>query len=225
MTTALALPEAKYLEPIQRLAQRTAELRIVDQASFEEAGATRRDVKTVLDSIEADSKPISTKLNQAHKDFLALVKKSTDPLLQLDATLNEACKRYIVEERKRAEQVRAEAEAKLRREREEAEQIAREAAATGDAAMVELAKAEVRKIESAPAPTTAPVHASTMRIGDAWKYRVKNLKAFLQGVIDGVIPEDAVELTARVGQEVRKQKADFNWPGIEAYSEPSTGRR
>lgn len=225
MTSALALPEQKYLTPVDALQKEAESITVTDQASCEAAMSIRTRAKQWVDDIERECRPLVKQAFDMHRGLSENLNKLKAPFVKIETDLKAECDKWVADERRRQDEARRAAEEKARLAREEAEKIAAEAIATGDVAMAELAQEEVHKIESAPAPRAEKVHVGNARVVDVWKYRVVDLKAFLQGILDGKVPQEAVELTSMVGAVVRKQQAKFNWPGLEAYSEPSTGRR
>lgn len=67
-----------------------------------------------------------------------------------------------------------------------------------------------------------PVAVKTQGISKSkkWSAQVTDMRAFLQGILDGKIPESAVEPNAKMlRQQATALQDQFKWPGVEVKSE------
>lgn len=223
MSSALALPEKKFTTPIGALELRVLELEVVDQPSLEAAALVRREIKGWLDAIENDCAPLVKKAHELHKGLVAQRKSLEGPFLELEAELKAKCDRYVGEQRRIAALAAAKAEAEARAARAAAEAEARELAQAGQ---LELAGVvEDQALQIVPPPVAATPRAAGMSVTEQWHADVVDWPAFLRGILDGVVPREAIEVTPLLGRQARALKSELRWPGVRVSSTTSTGRR
>lgn len=223
MSSALALPEKKFTSPIGALELRALELEVVDQPTLQAAATLRREIKQWLDAVEAECAPTVKKAHELHKDLVRRRDSLKAPFLELEADLKAKCDRFVADERRKAAEASAKAEAEARAARAEAEAEAKALAEAGQMELAGVVEDLAREIVAEPPPPVA--RAAGMSVSEIWKAEVVDMRAFLQGVLDGVIPMGAVEPTALLAQQARALKSELRWPGVRVTSSTSTGRR
>lgn len=200
-------------------------IRVTDQASYTEADsalAKIREAKRLIEpKLEAKIVPVRAYLDKWYELRRSLTGDSSD-LDTAERTLKSSMGAYQLAERKRAQELqrlRDEETARLSREAEaalakssdpESDPIARARAKLQ--AKKAVTQAEEVKVATTVTPTRAP--SSTFVPREDWE--ITDLKAFLKGVVDGIVPIEMVEVhrvKMNAMWKVSKEKVK-GWPGV-----------
>jgi hypothetical protein len=172
---------AKFVEEAQFVSET---LVIVDDESNNKALAAVKNIKGYLTQAESIRKGYVAPLNDVVTHINGIFKQFTVEFDKAEDVIKKKMNAYRIEK----ERVRLEEEKRLKIEHEKAVAKAEKAA-------------EKKGVEFVP-PPPPPVlmKETTVRAGDAtasfvskWSAEVTDLKALLQGVIDGKVPMDAIE--------------------------------
>ena|SRR5688500_84960 len=172
-------------------------------------------VKGRLKTIEAMEKTVTGPLSQALKAAKALFTPAKDSLKMAEANY----KRHLSDYEMQAQRERALAEARAQETaRKEREKLEREAAKLEAKGKVEQATAKRMEAEGLVAPiiTVGDDKLAGISGRNKWIGKVTNLKAFAQGVADGVIPLAAfAPVQGEINRNADRLGEELNWPGVE----------
>lgn len=208
---------------------------IRSDAELQDTGLILRDVRTRIKDLEARRMDRTRPLDESKRLIMADYAIPIGLYKGADERITAEVGRY---QREQAS-IRAEAERKLREEADKARRAAEareaelraKADAEEDQAKADrlraYADAQAAKAESIIAPTLAgPAKVAGISSTERWSAEVTDLKALLQGVIDGRIPAEAVEPNMPyLNQVARALKGSLNYPGVRAVSESGIAAR
>jgi len=201
------------------LPEQAQAVKVVDNATLEQANDILLTVKALRKEIAATFKPIKQKIDATKKEVLTQEKKADEPLKEAEALLKPQIAIYVTEQEKKrreeADKLRREAEQKAEEQRLKA---ALEAEQRGDKEEAEEILNEEPEFIPPPVVPEAPkLKGATIRRD--WKSEVVDFAA---------LPDEFKKVDdAKLGQVVRAMKEQCNIPGVRVYSEDSvalTGR-
>ena len=215
-------------------------IRVTDYPTKEEANAFFLDCRAARKVIDAhyDPKIEAWKEAKRHADGerAKLVSEKTAheaPIVLAEGIVNREIMRFDAEDRKRREEEQRAAEAKARREAEEAAlRAAAEAEAAGEKEEAEeIIKEAVRAPIFVPRPPAPPKLKGSAEITN-WKFEITDLKALVLAVAKGTAPLTYLEAnTVAIGSTVRAQskgeESSFSCPGVRIWPDKqrkATGR-
>lgn len=184
-----------------QLQEQYQSLTVVDEGSYLVAGDALKSIKEYKNKILEYFKPIKEAAQVAHKGIVAKEKEALLPAEQIEFTLRNEINRYLtkIENERKAEQRRLEAEAAAKAEAERQKLLEKAAKAkTEEKAEELLEKAE--EVYAAPvfAPTTV---AKTERTGYSTitkktdiRVSVLDVKLLLKEIVAGRFPESVVDI-------------------------------
>lgn len=235
MTTALieiTQTHAQELAEVYRdpVVTRAVALEVTDDAGYMVAAEFLVDeIAPAIAAITEGCEPVVSAAHKAHKAACDQRKKLLDPLKAAERMLKEKMGTYQTE--------------KLRRQREEQERLAREAAALEeDARILEAVELErvgqneqaekmisgeipVDNVAPPPAPTTKLATASGMRTGKDWEVTITDERLVFQGIADGKIPRAAAKLDpAAIKRLVKAADGEVDYPGVYVREIVTVGR-
>ncbi len=190
-------------------------LRVTDERTFALGGEHLRDIKALLAEIDAKCDPVIRAAHAAHRAALAQKKELAAELVEADRTIRAKLGAYLAEKERLHRQMVAAAEAEARAALQAAARAAAELEAAGESELAAIARAQLPSLPPAPGPAPS---LAVQGIGarHCWHARVVDLRAFLQGVLDGKIPLAAVQVNERLlGQQARALREELDWPGVE----------
>lgn len=212
--------------PVAGSATAAAKAIVVDsQEMYEFADGQLVAVKRSAKLIEAKRKEIVDPINRAKDAVQALFRPVLDDLAEAENCYKRAMLGYQQEQdrMRRAEQARLDEEARVAREKLEAQ-------AAKAAAMGRAEKAEV--LAATAAVTTAPVATSTyvapkgLSVKKTWKARVVDKAALLRSVLDNPSFIHLVEIDAGALDKLAKaMEGHVPLAGVECFEEESLARR
>lgn len=224
MTAIQTINQTKYNEALEV----AKGLIVTDAGSFEKAGEILRHVATVKKEIKAILDPEIEEKHKAHKTAVAERAGWLDPLETAEKNLKTRMAHWqseqerIAQENARKERERLQKEAEDRRLAEAlaAEQVAKEAAQSGDDVGAILAQAQADAALSAPI-ITAPVRVETapkvagVSFRESWGFEIVDFPALVKAVADGKVPALALEPNDKfLGQQARAMKDQLAYPGV-----------
>lgn len=185
-----------------------------------------------LKKIKAKSKDLENRrmamtrpLDDTKKQIMDLFRQPLQFLADAESLIKRGMLSYQNEQERirRAEQARLDEIA--RKERERLEKRAQAAEAKGQ---TEKAEALHEQAETVPVPVVA--HAAPRVDGistrETWSAEVTDMRALLQGVLDGKVPDVAVIADMKVlNAQARALKGAMNYPGVKAVSEKVVSAR
>jgi hypothetical protein len=204
--------------------EKATAMRVVDQTSHDEAGAALVALASLEKQIIAHHAEPKQKAFEAHKAIVAAEKRLLEPLQQARRITSSKITTWESEQRRIQQELQ-------RRAQEESDRLAREAALAAAVQAEEAGAPEeaVTQILESPPVVVAPVVAPTFQKAtgiaatERWHAAVTSLKMLCQAVIDGKIPETAVEANmVWLNARARSDKEHFNVPGAKAVKEIGT---
>ena len=219
------------IEQVQETAltwpEKAAEIKIVDQNSYNLATRTLIEIAGIEKKIKAHHEPIKTAAHSAHKAAVAAEKIFLDPLNKAKTIIKKAVSIWEQEQAR----IRAEAERKAREEaqkKEEEERLAKalEAEKEGKSeAEIEEIIETVKPIEPVKVePTFERTSGVTTR--ETWHAEVTDIKALCQAVTDGAVAVSAVLPNMPVLNSIaRTAKGSMSIPGVKAVPDLSVVTR
>lgn len=212
--------------PVAGSATSMAKALVVDsQEMYEFADKQMVSVKRQAKEFEAQRKEIVDPINKAKDAVQALFRPVLDDLAEAEGCYKRAMLGYQQEQdrMRRAEQARLDEEARIAREKLEAQ--AAKAAAKGH-----TEKAEV--LAATAAVTTAPIATSTyvapkgLSVKKTWKARVVDKAALLRSVLDNPSFMHLVEIDGGALDKLAKaMEGHVPLAGVECFEEESLARR
>jgi hypothetical protein len=176
--------------------------------------------------------PLKKPINEAHDRVMALEHELVDPLTAAEKILKNKMGLWAQRERRIAQE-RADAE-RQERERLEAEQREKQREADRAQAAGKLSRAQILRHEAteladqaeemaAAPPVQAQTQAARSTAVTIKKWRVSDLHAVLQGILNGVTPEGIVQVNAVVVNQYMRGDPSGEvvggWPGMEVYDD------
>lgn len=257
LTTALpkdiVVRKVEVTTLIPDLRQEVQELVITDDDSYHYAdsllgriSAAKRSWAAVWGRIQEKTvKPLRAALDGLYETNREIEK----PLTDMEETVKRAMKTFKVAETRKLQESEAARQAELRRLEEEASKKIEQAQSAATAQMrgrLQAAAARLREQQEAVAEQETPEavkgEASTTRAIPSWRLQGSDLPGddtgmsataqlalatFLQGVLEGKVPANAIMLNERfIGQEFKRNPEKVAlWPGIEVYDDIQIVRR
>lgn len=201
-------------EALEMLAQTYT---VTDSDSYRSAADELKRVKSLLSQAETVRKEITRPMDEAKARVMALFKPITE---RLEAT--ERCLKGLMADFERSERERLAEVERQRRALMEAEQARLRAEAEAAREQGNELEAEILEETALVMPSPAPLEAerpSGISVQTRWSAEVVDLRALLQGVLDGVIPLEAVTPNQTfLNGAARSLKAALNWPGVRAVA-------
>jgi hypothetical protein len=203
------------------------------------AGDELASIKGKAKQLDEQRKSITKPLDDAKKAVMDLFRRPLEVLTSAEGILKRSMLAYDQEQRRKQEEeqrkARIAAEAERQRQQAEADKKAEEARQAAEAGDVKKAAELQQQAEETAAVAemiTAPViqlekpKASGVAVRKTYKARVTDLKALLQGVIDGVVPDAVIEINESVlNSQARSLKESMKYPGVEVYTEEGISAR
>lgn len=204
---------------------------IADQDSYDRAAALLKDIAGLAKQTKAEFEEPKKKAFDAHRSITAMEARYLAPLEEARGIISRGLTSWVTEQKRlqakaeaeARERARREAEEKRLREAEETQRQAQERGATVEEAAEQADAVLEAPIRAVPAPV-APVFQQAKGVGTrtVWKARVTDLKALIQAVAAGKLPEDCLlPNMKRLDKMASAMEAELNCPGVEAY--PETG--
>ena len=214
---ALVSSEVKQQEESSLAIIHAKELVIKDNTSFEAAGNWLVDLKTYYKRVEEYWKPLKDSAYKAWKAVTAKERAILDPLSTAETTVKGKMAAYQMEQKAKAEAIRAEAERLKREETERLLKKAQEKEAAGDAFGADITLAQAEVIESS-APVAEIQHAKTQGISNrkVWKARITDeakVPVSVAGVVFRPVDESALNKFAKLTD------GKTPIPGVEFYQD------
>lgn len=182
----------------------------------------RRARKTWGDRMEAIIRPIRSGLDEIY----SLNRDVDRPLEAQEARVKGLMRDYKLEEQRQIQAAKEEREREERRKLEEAEtkRIAAEQAQTArmrERLIAQATRAEAQAAAVAQTPIPQAVRGESSVSRPVQKVRVHNLTHFLQGIVDGYIPEDLVTVNqVALNREFKAEPDGIKaWPGVEVFDD------
>jgi len=209
------------IEQVKSLAleapEQARQIRVIDNASYSQAGAILVAVKGLRKKIKEVFAPMKSAAVKAHKAVLEQERLADAPLIEAENIIKPALAKYDTEQEniRLAAEAKAQADArKIEEERKLAEAIVLEA--QGDKKEAEQVMAEPVYVPPVVIQKTVPkVQGISYTLH--WKPRI---------IDERKIPREYLTPDmVKIGQVVRAMKSGTNIPGIEAYSEKGTSGR
>jgi hypothetical protein len=189
---------------VEQWPDRALALRVVDQASYDQAGALLREIKGLRAEIEQTFSPIVSKALAAHREALAQRKRHEAPLVAAELEIKMACARYVTEQEQlaRLERERQEADAR----RAAAEQAAAARAAEEEARLAHAVELEAAGLDADAAavleepmpvpvvlpppslPKAPPPRTAGVTVRERWTWELLDLQALVAAVAAGRAP-------------------------------------
>jgi hypothetical protein len=206
---------------------RARSLAVVDQASYDQAGAWRKDIARAKKFLnEVHDKAIHAAY-VAHTEALAAKKRFTAPLQEGDDILQR--NRLAWAQEQQIKQLQAQREAEAAQEKIEAD------ARLALAIQAEDAKAPEETIEeilstpmTLPVPVLAPAFQKTQGITSStrWKAVVYDIRALCRGIADGNVSTDLIEVRqGALNTIASRMQQTMTIPGVRAVPETSEAVR
>lgn len=211
------------------LRARIETLKVTDPKTLAEADSYLGRIIEAQRVVEAKIDTILRPLNDARNAALALRRDINAPLERIEQQVRSAMDAYRTLERKR---IQAAEDERLKRIKEiEAEELkARMAAAKAPTtrqreileAKAEEINEKVAGLVATPQPEQVRLAASTTRT--IKRLKVTNLHEVLQGILDGIIPDDVIEVQPTILDKYRQMGEALvkDWPGVEPWDEIKT---
>jgi hypothetical protein len=207
--------------------EKAAELIVSDQASYDTAAETLKDIARLEKQISEHYKPMKEKAQAAHKEIIAAEKKFLDPLIKAKTTIKERITDWVVEQNRIKEENRKRLLAEAFK-REEEERLARAVEAEKQGKPEEV----VNNIIDIPKPIT-PVRAEPtfersagVSIRETWRAEVVDLRQLCEAIVAGKASVDAVAPNMPyLNGLARADKDRLSIPGVVAIKESSTSVR
>lgn len=225
----------KLLTPLRPL---IAALSVTDADSYLEADGLLGRVKHARATWVAKFGPILQPLKAAEKNIKQALRGAKDldaevdgPLEQMELSIKEAMRQYKLKEQLQLQEAEEERRRKVEAMRLEAEEKERKALLAKTPQMkAKLAQSRQDLLIAAELVEDEPVTpirgaASTSR--SVRKWRVKDMKALLRGVLSGEVPADVI-VTADpvIGRYWSSDRAIVEaWPGMEGFDDVIIARR
>lgn len=204
------------------------QLKLRTDDDYDKADTLLSDIRRARRDWAGKIDPILDPLSLATRNLQALNREVDRPLETLEATVKGKMKAFKQEESRRlqeAEHERQEAQRQTQRRLDEAAAIL-DAAKTKPfkarmEAKVQAIETELAVIEEAPRVQQVKAVSSTARTVKRW--RIADLAAILQGVLDGSIPDDIMVVASTAVERNFKGEAGkalvASWPGFEVYDD------
>jgi hypothetical protein len=184
-------------------------------------------IKDAVDTWEKYWDPLRERAHAQWKDICSRIKAGKDPLVAKQNLIINEMGRWdqIQEQRRQAEQERKNAEMKKQMD----DQRIAQATALADQGKHELAD----QVIAAPPSYAPPIEPKADRPTGLtavrpWKYRITDKRALILAALDpkSGVPLDVILFDEKVLQRMAVAlKANFNWPGAEAYQETNFARK
>src|SRR5690606_18443654 len=206
---------------------------------YEIAGNELSTIKGRLKQLDEQRKSITKPLDEAKQAVMDLFRKPVEILTNAENSLKRAMLTFQSEQRRIQEEeqrkARAAAEAERRRQEEEARRMAeeaRKAADSGDKQKAAQLQQEAEERKAVSEMISAPVihmekpAAAGVSTRKTYKARATDIKALLQGVIDGTGPVAVIKIDDKIlNAPARSLKESMNYPGVEVYTEEGISAR
>lgn len=218
MSTEL-VPVEHFRQQIEPWPLRAHQLQVTDDSMFSLGGELLRDIKALLQEIDAKCDPVIKAAHNAHKAAVAQKKELSAELQEADRVVRAKMAAFVAERERQQKLLQAAAEAEARKAQESALREAQQLEAAGEAELAEMALAEAA---SAPAPVAMAPSIAVPGVSHRAKYTAKvvDMRAFLMAVLAGKIPMSAVlPNETLINQQARSLKHDLNWPGVKVTDE------
>jgi membrane protein involved in colicin uptake len=203
------------------------------------AGDELATIKGKAKQLDEQRKSITKPLDDAKKAVMDLFLRPLEILTSAENSLKRSMLTYDQEQRRKQEEEQRKASeaaaAERRRQQEEAAQKAEEARKAAEAGDTQKAaelqqqaeeKAAVAEMITAPVIQMEKPKAAGVNVRKTYKARVTDMKALLQAVIDGKVPEAVIEVNESVlNSQARSLKESMKYPGVEVYTEEGISAR
>jgi hypothetical protein len=196
------------------LAQKCMAIAVCDQESLDHAGQLLRDIAAMEKEIREFFKPLKQKAQEAHKAIVAAEKMKLAPLETANDILRPAIRTYLEVEEQKALARDAALQKMLEDER------LRLAVIASEKGMTEVSDALISApifVPESSAPKTEGISSRPIT-----RYEVFDKKALIRAVADGLITDDALEVSDKYVEYLIKTRGDgASMPGIRFYKESS----
>lgn len=191
-----------------------AEVSVVDQATYDRAGTTLREIKALAHAITEHHKPIIDAANKAHKVSVAKRNEMLEPLKEAEGILKRTIGKYLDAQEAKARQQRAIEEAAAREARETAEREARELREANEPEMADAVEEEA-EVQAAPPPEPVAPKAKGIVAKEKWTATVVDEEKFYAGVASGAIPKAMVKIDyGKLNKQAQALQRELNYPGV-----------
>lgn len=227
MSTALiVLPEEHIRSLVVSYEMQATELEIVDQASFDDAGQLLQKIKAEQKVIDEACGPRIKQAHALHKSLVGDKNALIDELIGESETLVKGkINDYVAEQERLAREEQRRLAIEAAQKRKAAEEEARKLEAEGEAEIADMVRQDA-EMDAAPAPTIAKPKAAGVSVRSIWRAEVTDFKAFLNGVMDGTVPIELVQVNDQELQRMaRAQKGAMKLKGTRVWEEKSTAVR
>ena len=196
---------------------------ITDQDTYQLADNYLKFVRDAKSAVEEKLSPIIRPVYEGLQALYTLRRELTDPLDQAETRLRTSMSQFLTQERKRLAELERVRQTEIERVAREAEQTrlaARHISKSDPIARAKAALQAKRTIQAAvaivPPPPPPPTRASHSSGVPVENWQVSDTRAFLQGVIDGTIPEEMIAIhTVNINAMWRMNKNKVKgWPGV-----------
>ena len=192
------------------------ELVVENQGDLDEATAIISTMKKRTKAIEDARKFLVGPLNAHVKKINDIFRAPKDNFDLAEKKAKQICTGFVVAEQAKAREEQRRLDAEAERKRRALETRAVNAAKKGDS---EKAAELIDKAHSVETPVTAPVAETSTgsHTTTTWVGRVTDLRAFIKGMADGIIPidPDMFEIKAsKLNEKARAMAGQVKWPGI-----------
>lgn len=222
----LAKRKQEGLKLVMPLTEAVQALTVADASGYQEADALLARVRTARKTWADKMEPIIRPIRQGLDNLYALNREVDKPLAQLEEMVKDEMKRFKLEE---ARQLRA---ADEEREKEQA-RIQAEIDAKAKAELSAKTKPMKERLAAARqaletkledtllTPVQQPVRADSSSTRPVKKWRIKDLEAFVAGVVEGTVPLVYIHVNEVGMNRLFKDFPDSvkAMPGVEVYDD------
>lgn len=220
------------LEMIRPLSEDVDALVVTTQDEYLIADSLRHRVKSARKTWGERMEKIIRPIRQGLDEIYGLNREVDRPLEALEASITDKMKTFKIAEARQIRLAEEKKEAEAKRLREEADAKLRQAQQAKTPQMqgrleAAAARAQQQAVAVAQEEMPAPVQGINSTTRPVQKVKVGNHLHFLQGVIDGYVPEDCltdIKVQAAIQTVLNRYFKDDPegmkaWPGIEVYDD------
>jgi len=200
-------------------------LKVSSSESYVNAADFLSDIKRKIKSLNADRIKITSPMDTAKKEIMALFNKPINRLELAQRTIEESMINYTYKVQRKKKEEDAQREELARREREKLQKRADQAMAKGKTEKAEILQEQAESVPVVPSQIALPTAQGTST-RKTWYAEVVNLDLFLQAVVEGKIPKIAININMPfLNKQAVSLKGEFNYPGAIAKTKQNITSR
>lgn len=225
MTLNISPETQQEADAAQKVLEIAREYHIESPEMMDAAASELKSIKAKAKDLESRRMAMTRPLDDTKKQIMDFFRLPLQYLLDAENIIKRGMLAYQGEQ----ERLRRAEEARLRDLAEkERQRLERQAAKADEQGKAEKAEDLREQAESLPVPVVA--HSAPQVAGistrENWSAEVTDMRALLQGVIDGKVPEVAVIADMKVlNAQARALKSAMNYPGVKAVCEKGISAR